>query len=151
MDGSISYQWYKINNESNEEIILENKNSAIFETGEIEKGIYHYICKVTNSIEDNGDGGNKSETKSVDYYVAYTGLPTLYITTENEVISKEVEVHGNFRLVASGIKNGYEDLDVEMKIKGRGNSSWTCPKKSSNVKLASKQKVLGMGKSKKWH
>lgn len=148
--GVSTYQWYKIDEVNNEEILLENANHSYYETGEIDKGIYHYICKVTNQIEDNGSGGKKSETKPVDYYVAYTELPTLYITTEKDVTSKEENVKGNFKLIASRIKNGYDDLELEMEIKGRGNSSWSMPKKSYNINLKEKKKVLGMGKSKKW-
>ncbi len=49
-EGAISYQWYKFDDVSNEEILLENENHSYYETEEIERGIFHYICKVTNTI-----------------------------------------------------------------------------------------------------
>ena len=41
-----------------------------------------------------------------------------------------------------------EELDIE--IKGRGNSTWTMPKKSYSIKLSSKKEILGMKKHKRW-
>ena len=37
-----------------------------------------------------------------------------------------------------------------MEIKGRGNSTWSMPKKSYSLKLSSKKEILGMKKHKRW-
>lgn len=45
----------------------------------------------------------------------------------------------------------YDDLpSAEMKIRGRGNSTWNMPKKPYQIKLDDKEKVLDMPKDKKW-
>ena len=49
-------------------------------------------------------------------------------------------------------ENGWETtyIDTDMSMKGRGNTTWGLPKKPYQIKLDSKQDILGMGKAKKW-
>ena len=78
----------------------------------------------------------------------FTGLPIIYLTTDEPVTSKEEYVNGKFRL--DGWRN-YESVDeMEMKIRGRGNSTWAHPKKPYQIKLDSKRSLLGMEEDKKW-
>ena len=82
-------------------------------------------------------------------------LPVLYIQTENNtpITSKEDYLNATYYLDAKGIA-GYENIGsatapLNMEIKGRGNYSWTgFAKKPYRIKLADKQALLGMNKSK---
>lgn len=86
----------------------------------------------------------------------YSGtLPVLYIQTENKepITSKDYYLNATYYLDAMGL-DGYESIGsasapLTMEIKGRGNYSWTgFDKKPYRIKLADKQLLLGMKKSK---
>jgi hypothetical protein len=86
----------------------------------------------------------------------YSGtLPILYIQTENKepITSKDYYLNATYYLDAIGLE-GYESIGsasapLTMEIKGRGNYSWTgFDKKPYRIKLADKQPLLGMKKSK---
>ena len=86
----------------------------------------------------------------------YSGsLPVLYIQTENKepITSKDYYLNATYYLDAIGLE-GYEGIGsasapLTMEIKGRGNYSWTgFDKKPYRIKLADKQPLLGMKKSK---
>lgn len=81
----------------------------------------------------------------------FTGLPVLFINTEEgvSITSKDDYVEGTVTL------DGYDilpDYDGEMKIRGRGNSTWGLPKKPYQIKLDKKAALLGdsIGADKKW-
>ncbi|MCH5232571.1 MAG: CotH kinase family protein [Muribaculaceae bacterium] len=77
-----------------------------------------------------------------------TGLPVVLITTPSEIKSKNNWTSDCYiQIVNAGEYNkSYE----KVQIKGRGNSTWTYPKKPYAIKLDSKEKVLGMNKHKRW-
>lgn len=79
----------------------------------------------------------------------FTGLPIINITTSAPVTSKDNYVTGT---VAINGNTEYENLPLStMKMKGRGNSSWTLfPKKPYRIKLDAKAAVLGMPAAKDW-
>lgn len=86
----------------------------------------------------------------------YSGtLPVLHIQTENNaaITSKENYINATYYLDAMGLE-GYESIGsqaapLNMEIRGRGNYSWTgFDKKPYRIKLADKQPLLGMKKSK---
>lgn len=90
------------------------------------------------------------------YAVSPSGtLPVMYITTENNtpVTSKDTYLNATYYIDAKGIA-GYENIGsasapLAMEIKGRGNYSWSgFDKKPYRIKLAEKQPLLGMVKSK---
>ncbi len=85
------------------------------------------------------------------YYVAPTNLPALYINLSNgvqqEEINQDVWIAGGASMVNTG---GYDLTNVAVSMKGRGNYSWSAPKKPYSIKFDKKQNVLGMGKAKKW-
>ena len=95
--------------------------------------------------------GNDGSTK--DYYIKlkwFTGLPIIYINTLNgvEISSKEEYVPGNASIFGG---TNYDDGSGEMKIRGRGHSTWRIhPKKPYQLKFENKTEVLGMPKDKKW-
>ena len=104
-------------------------------------------CKHNNN-EDNEAENSNIENITIEQ-VMETGIPVLIITTNNstEISSKEEYVKASFNLIS----DDYEELKIdEISIKGRGNSSWSQPKKPYTIKLDKKNSVLGMAKSKKW-
>lgn len=76
-------------------------------------------------------------------------VPHLYIETEGgaPIDSKEVRVPGT--IVIDGMGE-YDDYSGQMEIKGRGNSTWAQPKKPYQIKLSSKDSLLGLPSGKKW-
>lgn len=81
----------------------------------------------------------------------FTGLPIVYITTEEEkaIDSKDEYVKGTVRIVSNNV-NGIPDFEASMKIKGRGNSTWQLPKKPYKMKFDSKVSLLGEPADKEW-
>ena len=82
-------------------------------------------------------------------------LPVLYITTENNapVTSKDDYINATYYLDNKELSDyqsiGSKSAPLTMEIKGRGNYSWTgFDKKPYRIKLADKQPLLGMNKSK---
>ena len=87
---------------------------------------------------------------------SYSGtLPVLYIQTENkqQITSKDYYLNATYYLDALGLA-GYQSIGsasapLTMEIKGRGNYTWRdFNKKPYRIKLADKQPLLGLNKSK---
>ena len=76
-------------------------------------------------------------------------LAKVYITTPGgaSITSKTVWIDATIRIID---ESGNEDLNMRTEIRGRGNTTWTYPKKPYALKLDSKAKVLGMPKHKRW-
>ena len=79
-----------------------------------------------------------------------TGLPTVYVDTEGgkaitsktQFVKAKVKIRGNEQ---------YEGLgETSCEIRGRGNTTWTWPKKPYLIKLDEKQHIFGMHKHKRW-
>ena len=79
-----------------------------------------------------------------------TGLPVLYLDTENKapILSKEDYVTARLAVHDSEEDSWVEDLSCQ--VRGRGNTTWWWPKKPYLVKLDKKASVLGMPKHKRW-
>lgn len=77
-------------------------------------------------------------------------LPIIVINTpDNEpIISKNDYITGA-TVVIRGTDN-IPDFQGEMKIKGRGNSTWEAPKKPYKMKFDKKQSLMGEPKDKEW-
>lgn len=77
-------------------------------------------------------------------------LPVIYVTTPQQtpILSKDDWVEdGNIRIwMTNGIIGDLGGTSV----KGRGNSTWSFPKKPYAIKLDKKAEVLGMPKHKRW-
>ena len=75
-----------------------------------------------------------------------TGLPTVYIDTENgkAVNSKTQFVKATAKIKGTGQYEGLAETACE--IRGRGNTTWYWPKKPYLVKLEEKQHIFGMHK-----
>lgn len=97
-----------------------------------------------------GSGQTREYTALVH---AFTGLPVLWIETDDRaaVTSKEEYVRATFRLVEDVATrlpgNGGE---MTGQIRGRGNTTWTLPKKPYRLKLDEKVSLLGMPADKSW-
>jgi hypothetical protein len=81
----------------------------------------------------------------------FTALPIIYLQTEYyaAIDSKDDYISGDTWIVGG---RDFDDFDLaEMKIRGRGNSTWGLhPKKPFQMKLADKAEFLGMPNDKKW-
>ncbi|MEA4994928.1 MAG: CotH kinase family protein [Petrimonas sp.] len=77
-----------------------------------------------------------------------TGIPVVYINTENQapVDSKETYVGAMMTIKDKGKVLS----EHKLKLKGRGNATWTYPKKPYKLKLDEKASVLGMKEEKDW-
>ena len=94
-------------------------------------------------------GGDTAEAR-----MFFSELPVVYINTEGgaPIVSKEnyidaeLIIQGNetYNSKTTKLYNGVTE------IRGRGNSTWSQPKKPYRLKLDKKTDVFGMGKSKHW-
>ena len=79
------------------------------------------------------------------------GLPILEINTVGNaaITSKEDWLSATMELSnATDDSWNFEAIDIE--IRGRGNSTWSQPKKPYAIKLGTKQEICGMPKHKRW-
>ena len=95
-----------------------------------------------------------SFSKEYTIYVhSFTGLPVLWIDTENgvEIASKDTYVNAHFTLVEDIVESSSNSkVEYDGQIKGRGNSTWSAPKKPYRIKFNSKESILGEPKDKSW-
>ena len=92
---------------------------------------------------------NKVETIVEIQEVVLPKLPVISIQTENlsPIVSKDDYINGVLEISSD---NENENLVADLKIRGRGNSTWQFPKKPYQIKFSDKESVLGMLKDKKW-
>lgn len=79
-----------------------------------------------------------------------TGLPVVYVNTENgqEINSKTEYVKG--AVTIEGTKSLPGLPTATCRIRGRGNTTWTWPKKPYLIAFDEQQDVFGMHKHKRW-
>lgn len=95
---------------------------------------------------------DKERTYKVSIH-SFTGLPIAWLDTEErkEITSKEEYIKAHIRIVEDTYSVEGGDLDSDVKVKGRGNSTWNYfPKKPYRLKFDSKQSVLGEPADKSW-
>ena len=115
-----------------------------------------YIREVRLMLKTGGDTYTPSDyftvrSEGAGYGVLIkTGLPTVYVDTENgkPVNSKEVFVKASVKIRGNDQYEGLAETACE--IRGRGNTTWTWPKKPYLIKLEEKQHIFGMHKHKRW-
>lgn len=93
--------------------------------------------------------GHEGEGDDSHFYTT-TNLPLVVIHTDSakEITSKEIYTPGIISIISDGGESFYSD---SLDIRGRGNASWSFPKKPYKIKLYNKKKLLGMpAKAKKW-
>ena len=97
-----------------------------------------------------------SKTASFDITVSnelmHTGLPVVYIETENAapITSKETYVNMNLTIVSDNadhciVKTGFTD-----RIRGRGNSTWSYPKKPYRINFRQDTPLFGLTEARNW-
>lgn len=96
-----------------------------------------------------------TEGKTQEYKVliyAFTGLPIVYINTENdtEITSKDEYINAHIRIIEDIHTRSGEIFKSNVTIKGRGNSTWGLPKKPYALKFDQKVSLLGEPKDKSW-
>ncbi len=100
-----------------------------------------------------GDGLQPFRHDYTVYVHAFTGLPVLWIETEGEapIESKEEYVRAFFRLTEDVVTRSPGDVvEITGQIRGRGNSTWSLPKKPYRLKLDTKTSLLGLPADKSW-
>ena len=123
-------------------------------------GINTYSDQVCIVIVQRGESGAESMVSSGFFTVSSatpdfkvkvdTGLPVIYIDTENgkAITSKTVEIPAVIKVKG---EMGYADqLPVNCTVRGRGNTTWSWPKKPYLVKMENKTSMLGMPAHKRW-
>ncbi len=83
--------------------------------------------------------------------IAEIAVPKLYINTPDspeleQLVEKDVYLDATIRLEGNGYVEDFEEQAVT--IKGRGNSTWSMPKKPMRLKFSKKQSLAGLKSSK---
>ena len=123
--GTLTYQWYSASSSSDSRGTLisgetnASLNSSYTLTAEDSKTLY-YFCVVTNTILDNGDGGNKS-TSEVSSVVS--------VTVNNAINANVPTASSSFQNVTTVIDNIAASYTVSVSASagtgdGRGNLSY---------------------------
>ncbi|MBE7176644.1 MAG: CotH kinase family protein [Mucilaginibacter polytrichastri] len=115
-------------------------NGAVQKSGET---VQDFASPVTYTV--------KAEDGSTKNYVVMIGshMPMLFLTTDGgAAIGKEEYVKGNMKI--QGTQAGVFGFDAAMRIRGRGNSTWTMEKKPYKIKLDEKASLLGLPSDKTW-
>lgn len=147
-DDNLVFQWY---DETDNPIVGATSSELICGPYD-EKCIHSFYCKVKRVVTIGGQEIASDECWTDVANVAYTGLPTVYINTPDgvPVTSKEDWLAGATIKIEGALNEDWNIDEIQTSIKGRGNSTWSQPKKPFALKLDDKQKVLGMPKSKRW-
>lgn len=72
------YQWYK----NNRKLFKETKDKVLIDT--TKDSIDTYYCKVTQILEDNGDGGKKEEITTTSSVTVYVDVPDDFVPEKPE-------------------------------------------------------------------
>ena len=94
---------------------------------------------------------SKGEEREYKVNFSYSGLPIVIIDTPNKatIPSKHEDWLKNATITILK-QNGTEEYSGTTSIRGRGNSTWSFPKKPYALKLDEKAEILGMPKHKRW-
>ena len=104
--------------------------------------------------DNNGDGNGSGEVETPNPFDGWpsvdTGLPRLYIDTENArtINSKTTYVNATFSL--DGVGRWTNFIGRTGQIRGRGNTTWSWPKKPYHFNLDEKAPLLGMESNRHW-
>ena len=124
-----------------------------------DKDIYYLIAKQGSTIllptADDTDYTMQPYGRFVKVHVDWLtdhaeSVPCIYINTEDgqPVTSKEEYLNAEITINGMGV---FPDMaTTAVQIKGRGNSSWSWPKKPYRLKFEKKVAPLGMTKGKSW-
>ena len=116
-------------------------------------------CKFVNWTIDGVDAGNENPMELVvtsttevkaNFKEIKKTLPKVYVETPNGVAITSKEVWTEECIIRIEDEFGEEVMNTTTNFRGRGNSTWSYPKKPYAIKLDSKAEVLGMPKHKRW-
>ncbi len=96
------------------------------------------------------DGGKQEVKVRID---GFKNIPTIRIMTDNnaQITSKEDYIKARITINDPDKLYSTSDvIDAVTEIRGRGNSTWTMPKKPYKLKLDKKAALLGMSTDKEW-
>lgn len=119
---------------------------------------YNEIVHLT-IVQENSDTGVQSYVSSNSFIVRSeaksepwqkTGLPVVYVDTKGgvNITSKTTYVQANAHI--DGTKEYPSLPQASCRIRGRGNTTWTWPKKPYLIAFDEQQSVLGMPRHKRW-
>lgn len=105
----------------------------------------------TNAVKLHLAFSNGEERDFIVKVKEFTGLPIFRIGTQGNapIVSKDVYLNGTLS-INPNLDFEQEANDLQMEIKGRGNSTWGLPKKPYRIKLKQKTKILGLQQAKNW-
>ena len=141
--------------------VVKGEDSGLYKALLMDNGVEdEYVDDACIVIVQRGESGNESFVSSGMAEVrseaagfgilVKTGLPVVYIDTENgqKINSKTVEIPAVLQIKGYG---GYPNQSaIKCNVRGRGNTTWTWPKKPYLVKLEEKTSILGMPAHKRW-
>ena len=106
----------------------------------------------SNSSSKKSSSSKKAYPESFkpnDKEYPYANIPRIVIYTENQQKIKDRETEIPAKLQIWGKKEAESEI-FDLTIRGRGNTSWSMPKKSYKIEFVKKQSMLGMPKDKDW-
>ena len=114
-DGILSYQWYSNTSESNNGgTPVNGAESDDYNPPTDTEGVYYYFVEITNTISDNGDGGNKTAAVRSE-------AVTLIVNSKINAEVPNITEHPNGATV---IFNGSINLSVSANVTDGGTLSY---------------------------
>jgi len=107
------------------------------------------VALVVSSRDANGNPVQLSSSALYLQRKIDTHLPIVSIRTEHDKLIADKENWVPASMTIDGV-SVYNDYAGTIGIKGRGNTTWSYPKKPYAIKLDSKSEILGMPSHKRW-
>ena len=128
-----------------------NKVLDVEAEGQAELADDDLSLSVKNSLvsESSSKSAYPSSFKPDDKEYPYAGIPRVVIETEYRQAINDRETEIPAKLQIWGESESESEI-MDLTIRGRGNSSWSYPKKPYAIKFETKQSFLGMAEAKKW-
>ena len=104
---------------------------------------------VLSVIDNNGKNVQISSSAISLERKKDSGLPIVVINSENKTEIKDKENWIPAQMTIDGIGQ-FDNYEGTIGIRGRGNSTWSYPKKPYALKLDTKSEILGMPSHKRW-
>ncbi|MCL2244412.1 MAG: YDG domain-containing protein [Treponema sp.] len=115
--GTLSYQWYSNTNASNTGgTVIPGATSSSFNPPAGIAGTYYYFAEITNTIADNGDGGNKNTAVRSNAVTLIVNNQTPAATDFN--IGNMMQTYGNTTNVSIAPKFGKTTGDISILYNG---------------------------------
>lgn len=139
-------------------------NLAISYTGEIESVNNANLNKETKQITGNFQNESSFTVKLTDsqeknVIIMQSNLPTIYLSgikqkgksiTLQDVNNAEKKEKYQVNVFIPEGENAKDDINEEAELKGRGNFTWTLPKRGYQIKFNEERNLFDMGMSESW-